>query len=177
MSSNKRGSTSSVSSSVESISLRLGISLTLGNTVVHQTSTITDSLNSSGNTDSSSSRGDSNASNSGSVSDNVGGVGNADGSLGADLLSDVLAVLDGGGVDDGGDLVMALLLLNGFHVFIFKEVKNIQLIVVKKTRVSLLSPILRSTGNVCSPDGTAQPGCIAAQAPESNSLELKDSKL
>ena len=179
VSSNKRGSTSSVSGSVESISLRLGISLTLGNTVVHQTSTITDSLNSSGNTDSSSSssRGDSNASNSGSVSDNVGGVGNTDGSLGADLLGDVLAVLDGGGVDDGGDLVMALLLLNGFHVFIFKEVKNIQLIVVKKTRVSLLSPILRSTGNVCSPDGTVQPGCIAAQAPESNSLELKDSKL
>ena len=177
VSSNKRGGTSSVSGSVESISLRLGISLTLGNTVVHQTSTITDSLNSSGNTDSSSSRGDSNASNSGSVSDNVGGVGNADGSLGADLLSDVLAVLDGGGVDDGGDLVMALLLLNGFHVFIFKEVKNIQLIVVKKTRVSLLSPILRSTENICSPDGTAQPGCIAAQAPESNSLELKDSKL
>ena len=176
MSSNKRGSTSSVSGSVESISLRLGISLTLGNTVVHQTSTITDSLNSSGNTDSSS-RGDSNASNTGSVSNNVGGVGNTDGSLGADLLSDVLAVLDGGGVDDGGDLVMALLLLNGFHVFIFKEVKNIQLIVVKKTRVSLLSPILGSTENVCSPDGTAQPGCIAAQAPESNSLELKDSKL
>ena len=111
MTSNKRGSTSSVSSSVESISLRLGISLTLGNTVVHQTSTITDSLNSSGNTDSSSSRGDSNASNSGSVSDNVGGVGNTDGGLGADLLGDVLAVLDGGGVDDGGDLVMALLLL------------------------------------------------------------------
>jgi len=109
--SNKRGSTSSVSSSVESISLRLGISLTLGNTVVHQTSTITDSLNSSGNTDSSS-RGDSNASNTGSVSDNVGGVGNTDGSLGADLLGDVLAVLDGGGVNDGGDLFVALLLLD-----------------------------------------------------------------
>ena len=182
MSSNKRGSTSSVSRSVESISI--GLSLTFAKVVVDQTSSsLADSLNASSNTgntsntDSSSSRGDSNASNTGSVSDNVGGVGNADGSLGADLLSDVLAVLDGGGVDDGGDLVMALLLLNGFHVFIFKEVKNIQLIVVKKTRVSLLSPILRSTGNVCSPDGTAQPGCIAAQAPESNSLELKDSKL
>ena len=179
MSSNKRGSTSSVSRSVESISV--GLSLTFAKVVVDQTSSsIADGLNASsntGNTDSSSSRGDSNASNTGSVSNNVGGVGNTDGSLGADLLSDVLAVLDGGGVDDGGDLVMALLLLNGFHVFIFKEVKNIQLIVVKKTRVSLLSPILRSTGNVCSPDGTAQPGCIAAQAPESNSLELKDSKL
>ena len=93
MSSNKRGSTSSVSSSVESISLRLGISLTLGNTVVHQTSTITNSLDSSGNTDSSSSRGNSNASNTGSVSDNVGGVGNTDGGLGADLLRDVLAVV------------------------------------------------------------------------------------
>merc|ERR1719430_3124992 len=112
VSSNKRGSTSSVSGSVESISLRLGISLTLGNTVVHQTSTITDSLNSSGNTDSSSSRGNSNASNTGSVSDNVGGVGNTDGSLGADLLGDVLAVLDGGGVNDGGDLLVALLLLD-----------------------------------------------------------------
>ena len=112
VSSNKRGSTSSVSGSVESISLRLGISLTLGNTMVHQTSTITDSLNSSGNTDSSSSRGDSNASNTGSVSDNVGGVGNTDGSLGADLLGDVLAVLDGGGVNDGGDLLVALLLLD-----------------------------------------------------------------
>jgi hypothetical protein len=38
-------------------------------------------------------------------------VGNIDGGLGADLLGDVLAVLDGGGVDNGGDLVMALLLL------------------------------------------------------------------
>ena len=112
MSSNERGSTSSVSGSVKSISLRIGISLTLGNTVVHQTSTITDSLNSSGNTDSSSSWGDSNASNSGSVSNNVGGVGNTDGSLGADLLGDVLAVLDGGGVNDGGDLLVALLLLD-----------------------------------------------------------------
>merc|ERR550517_2051633 len=112
VSSNKRGGTSSVSGSVESISLRLGISLTLGNTVVHQTSTITDSLNSTGNTDSSSSRGDSNASNSGSASNNVGGVGNTDGSLGADLLGDVLAVLDGGGVNDGGDLFVALLLLD-----------------------------------------------------------------
>merc|ERR1719408_1032944 len=113
VSSNKRGSTSSVSSSVESISI--GLSLTFAKMVVDQTSSsIADSLNASsntGNTDSSSSRGDSNASNTGSVSDNVGGVGNADGSLGADLLSDVLAVLDGGGVDDGGDLVMALLLL------------------------------------------------------------------
>ena len=169
-------------SAVESISI--GLSLTFAKVVVDQTSSsIANSLNASSNTgntsntDSSSSRGNSNASNTGSVSDNVGGVGNTDGSLGADLLGDVLAVLDGGGVDDGGDLLMALLLLNGFHVFIFKEVKNIQLIVVKKTRVSLLSPILRSTGNVCSPDGTAQPGCIAAQAPESNSLELKDSKL
>merc|ERR1711936_722845 len=113
VSSNKRGSTSSVSGSVESISigLRLGISLTLGNTVVHQTSTKTDSLNSSGNTNSCS-RGDSNASNTGSVSDNVGGMGNTDGSLGADLLGDVLAVLDGGGIDNGGDLLVALLLLD-----------------------------------------------------------------
>ena len=39
------GSTSSVTGSVESISLRLGISLTLGNTVVDQTSTTTDCLN------------------------------------------------------------------------------------------------------------------------------------
>ena len=111
MTSNKRGSTSSVSGSVESISLRLGISLTLGNTVVHQTSTITDSLNSSGNTDSSSSRGDSNTSNIRCGSNNVGGVGNIDGGLGADLLGDVLAVLDGGGVNNGGDFVVALLLL------------------------------------------------------------------
>jgi len=111
VSSNKRGSTSSVSSSVESISI--GLSLTFAKVVVDQTSfSIADGLNASGNTDSSSSRGDSNASNTGSVSDNVGGVGNTDGSLGADLLSDVLAVLDGGGVDDGGDLVMALLLLS-----------------------------------------------------------------
>merc|ERR1711962_1519461 len=113
VSSNKRGSTSSVSSSVESISISL--SLTFAKVVVDQTSSsIADGLNASsntGNTDSSSSRGDSKASNTGSVSDNVGGVGNTDGSLGADLLGDVLAVLDGGGVDDGGDLVMALLLL------------------------------------------------------------------
>jgi len=110
VSSNKRGSTSSVSSSVESISI--GLSLTFAKVVVDQTSfSIADGLNASGNTDSSSSRGDSNASNTGSVSDNVGGVGNTDGSLGADLLGDVLAVLDGGGVNDGGDLVMALLLL------------------------------------------------------------------
>ena len=38
-------------------------------------------------------------------------MGNVDGGLGADLLGDVLAVLDGGGVNDGGDFVMALLLL------------------------------------------------------------------
>jgi len=114
--SNKRGSTSSVSRSVESISI--GLSLTFAKVVVDQTSSsIADSLNASSNTgntsntDSSSSRGDSNSSNTGSVSNNVGGVGNTDGSLGADLLGDVLAVLDGGGVDDGGDLVMALLLL------------------------------------------------------------------
>ena len=114
MSSNKRGSTSSVSRSVESISISL--SLTFAKVVVDQTSSsIADGLNASsntGNTDSSSSRGDSNASNTGSVSDNVGGVGNADGSLGADLLGDVLAVLDGGGVNDGGDLLVALLLLD-----------------------------------------------------------------
>ena len=126
MSSNKRGSTSSVSRSVESISI--GLSLTFAKVVVDQTSSsIADGLNASsntGNTDSSSSRGDSNASNTGSVSDNVGGVGNTDGSLGADLLSDVLAVLDGGGVNDGGDLVMALLLLNGFHVLFFKKLKT-----------------------------------------------------
>ena len=63
MSSNKRGSTSSVSSSVESISLslRLGISLsfTLANTVVGQTGTIASTTNSS------------NAGHTGSVSDNV----------------------------------------------------------------------------------------------------------
>merc|ERR1711962_1646553 len=114
VSSNKRGSTSSVSSSVESISISL--SLTFAKVVVDQTSSsIADSLNApsnTGNTDSSSSWGDSNSSNTGSVSDNVGGVGNTDGSLGADLLGDVLAVLDGGGVDDGGDFVMALLLLD-----------------------------------------------------------------
>ena len=115
--SNKRGSTSSVSGSVESISI--GLSLTFAKVVVDQTSSsIADGLNASSNTgntsntDSSSSRGNSNASNSGSVSDNVGGVGNTDGSLGADLLGDVLAVLDGGGVDDGGDLLVALLLLD-----------------------------------------------------------------
>ena len=108
-SSSNRGS--GVSSSVESIGLRLSISLTLGNTVVDQTGSIANSLHSSGNTDSSSSRGDSNTSNTRSVSNNVGGVGNVDGGLGADLLGDVLAVLDGGGVDNGGDLVMALLLL------------------------------------------------------------------
>ena len=38
-------------------------------------------------------------------------MGNVDGGLGADLLGDVLAVLDGGGVNNGGDLLMALLLL------------------------------------------------------------------
>jgi len=109
-SSSNRGS--SVSSSIESIgvSLRLSISLTLGNTVVDQTGSIANSLHSSGNTDSST-MGDSNTSNTRSVSNNVGGVGNVDGGLGADLLGDVLAVLDGGGVNDGGDLVMALLLL------------------------------------------------------------------
>merc|ERR1711973_1080359 len=114
VSSSKRGS--SVSSSVESISI--GLSLTFTKVVVDQTSSsIADSLNASSNTgntsntDSSSSRGNSNASNTGCVSDNVGGVGNTDGGLGADLLGDVLAVLDGGGVNDGGDFVMALLLL------------------------------------------------------------------
>merc|ERR1711962_1973374 len=109
--SNKRGSASSVSSSVESISI--GLSLTFAKVVVDQTSSsIADGLNASsntGNTNSSSSRGDSNSSNSGSVSDNVGGVGNTDGSLSADLLGDVLAVFDGGGVNDGGDFIVALL--------------------------------------------------------------------
>ena len=42
-----RGSISSVTISVESISLRLGLSLIFDNTVVDQTSTMTESLNSS----------------------------------------------------------------------------------------------------------------------------------
>ena len=106
---------SSISSSVESIGF--GISLTLANVVVDKSSSIADSLDSSsntsntGNTDSSSSRGDSNTSNIRCGSNNVGGVGNIDGGLGADLLGDVLAVLDGGGVNNGGDFVVALLLL------------------------------------------------------------------
>merc|ERR1719430_3080403 len=101
-SSSNRGS--GVSGSVE----RISISLTLGNTGVDQTGSIANSLHSSGNTGNANSRGDSNTR---SVSNNVGRVGNVDGGLGADLLGDVLAVLDGGGVNDGGDLVMALLLL------------------------------------------------------------------
>jgi len=111
--SSNRGS--SVSSSVESIGL--SISLTLANVVVDKSSSVAYSLHSSGNTgnsgntDSSSSRGDSNTSNIRCGSNNVGGVGNVDGGLGADLLGDVLAVLDGGGVNDGGDFVVALLLL------------------------------------------------------------------
>ena len=44
--SSNRGSISSVTSSGKSISLRLGLSLTFDNTVVDQTSTMTDSLNS-----------------------------------------------------------------------------------------------------------------------------------
>jgi len=109
---------SSVSSSVESIGL--SISLTLANVVVDKSSSVADSLHSSSNTgdtsntsntDSSSSRGNSNTSNIRCGSNNVGGVGNVDGGLGADLLGDVLAVLDGGGVNDGGDFVVALLLL------------------------------------------------------------------
>ena len=44
--SSNRGSISSLTSSGESISLRLGLSLTFDNTVVDQTSTMTDSLNS-----------------------------------------------------------------------------------------------------------------------------------
>ena len=48
--SNTRVSKSSLSSSAESICLRISISLTLGNTVVGQTNTISESLNSSGNT-------------------------------------------------------------------------------------------------------------------------------
>ena len=104
---------SSVSGSVESIGISLSIGLTLANVVVDKSSSIANSLNSSSNTSNtdSSSRGDRNTSNTRCVSNNVGGVGNVDGGLGADLLGDVLAVLDGGGVDDGGDLVMALLLL------------------------------------------------------------------
>jgi len=112
---------SSVSSSVESISFSLSLSLTLANVVVDKSSSVVaDSLHSSsntsntgntGNTDSSSSRGDSNMGNTRCASNNVGRMGNADGGLGADLLGDVLAVLDGGGVNNGGDFVMALLLL------------------------------------------------------------------
>ena len=48
--SNTRVSKSSLSSSAESICLRISISLTLGNTVVGQTNTISESLNFSGNT-------------------------------------------------------------------------------------------------------------------------------
>jgi len=113
---------SSVSSSVESISISLSLSLTLANVVVDKTSSVVaDSLHSSSNTgntgntsntgNTDSSRGDSNAGNTRSASNNVGRVGNADGGLGADLLGDVLAVLDGGGVNNGGDFVVALLLL------------------------------------------------------------------
>merc|ERR1719486_1179313 len=67
--SNKRGSTCSVSSSVESVSI--GLSLTFAKVVVDQTSSsIADGLNASSNTSNtsntdSSSRGDSNASNTG----------------------------------------------------------------------------------------------------------------
>ena len=39
-------------------------------------------------------------------------MGNTDRGLGADLLGNVLAVLDRGGVNDGGDLLVALLLLD-----------------------------------------------------------------
>ena len=105
-SSSDRGSSKS-SSSIESTSF--SISLTLSNVVVDQTCSIANGLHSSSNTDSS--RGDSNTSNTRSVSNNVRGVGNTDGGLGADLLGDVLAVLDGGRVNNGGDLLMALLLL------------------------------------------------------------------
>merc|ERR1719260_694003 len=101
--SNKRSSSRGISSSVESIGLSLSLSLcfTLANTVVGQTGTISSTTNSS-NTD-----------HTGSVSDNVGGVGNTDRGLGADLLGDVLAVLDRGGVNDGGDLFVALLFRDG----------------------------------------------------------------
>merc|ERR1712212_1278261 len=106
---------SSVSSSVESIGL--SISLTLANVVVDKSSSVADSLHSSSNTGdtsntgNTSSRGNSNTSNIRCGSNNVGRVGNVDGGLGADLLGDVLAVLDGGGVNNGGDFVVALLLL------------------------------------------------------------------
>ena len=53
---NKRGSTNIVIGSVASIR----ISLALGNTLVDQTSTITNSLSSSGNTDNSSDKGNGN---------------------------------------------------------------------------------------------------------------------
>ena len=57
---NKRGSTNIVIGSVASIRQRLCISLALGNTLVDQTSTITNSLSSSGNTDNSSDKGNGN---------------------------------------------------------------------------------------------------------------------
>ena len=57
---NKRGSTNIVIGSVASIRQRLCISLALGNTLVDQTSTITNNLSSSGNTDNSSDKGNGN---------------------------------------------------------------------------------------------------------------------